>query len=55
MSLWPNKGEPDPRPAPGERYTRVTPVQPKNPTVPQDAFAALKLPLLPVPKVPPRT
>ncbi|WP_236243769.1 GMC family oxidoreductase N-terminal domain-containing protein [Streptomyces sp. CC228A] len=55
MSLWPNKGEPDPRPAQGERYTRVTPVQPKNPTVPQDAFAALKLPLLPVPKVPPRT
>ncbi|MER6051747.1 GMC family oxidoreductase [Streptomyces sp. NPDC001793] len=54
MSLWPNKGEPDPRPAPGRPYARVTPVEPLSPAVPASAFAALKLPLLPVPPVPPK-
>lgn len=52
MSLWPNKDEPDPRPAQGGRYVRVAPVAPKNPAVPEGAFGALRLPLLPVPRVP---
>jgi cholesterol oxidase len=50
MSLWPNKGESDPRPAPGEGYREVPPVPPVRPAVPGHAFAAL----LPVPEVPPR-
>ncbi|WP_254885740.1 GMC family oxidoreductase [Streptomyces sp. NA02950] len=53
MSLWPNKGEADPRPAQGEPYQRLSPVEPTAPAVPADAFGALKLPLLPVPVVPP--
>lgn len=31
MSFWPNKGEPDPRPAPGSAYERVRPVFPRPP------------------------
>src|SRR3954464_4791662 len=31
MSLWPNKGEPDPRPALGAAYEPVVPVQPAHP------------------------
>ncbi|MFC6062708.1 GMC oxidoreductase [Streptomyces ochraceiscleroticus] len=54
MSLWPNKGEADPRPAPGHPYQRLTPVEPQHPAVPEKAFAALKLPFVPVPKVPTR-
>jgi cholesterol oxidase len=50
MSLWPNKGDADPRPAQGEPYARVAPVAPRQPAVPKEAFAAL---LLPVPPVPP--
>ncbi|MGW3566741.1 GMC oxidoreductase [Streptomyces sp. NPDC000941] len=53
MSLWPNKGTPDPRPPQGAPYQRLSPVAPTAPAVPEDAFGALKLPLLPVPKVPP--
>ncbi len=41
FSLWPNKGEPDPRPAPGAPYERLTPVSPASPSVPADAPAAL--------------
>jgi cholesterol oxidase len=33
MSLWPNKGESDPRPEPGEPYRRVDPVAPGRPAV----------------------
>jgi cholesterol oxidase len=33
MALWPNKGDPDPRPAPGEPYRRVSPVAPRRPSV----------------------
>jgi cholesterol oxidase len=33
MSMWPNKGEPDPRPAPGSVYEPVPPVSPHNPAV----------------------
>ncbi|MFD4537362.1 GMC oxidoreductase [Kitasatospora sp. NPDC058397] len=52
MSMWPNKGEADRRPAQGEAYRRVAPVAPARPAVPEDAFGALRLPLLPVPEVP---
>ncbi|MCC3776665.1 GMC family oxidoreductase [Streptomyces sp. UNOB3_S3] len=52
MSFWPNKGEADPRPAQGRAYECTAAVQPRHPAVPKDAFAALRLPLLPVPEVP---
>ncbi|MFI2709852.1 FAD-dependent oxidoreductase [Micromonospora sp. NPDC018662] len=42
MSFWPNKGDPDPRPAPGSPYTRVPPVPPRTPAVPPHAPAALR-------------
>jgi cholesterol oxidase len=42
MSYWPNKGEDDPRPAPGEPYRRVPRVAPNNPAVPAHAPAALR-------------
>ncbi|MFE4022948.1 GMC family oxidoreductase N-terminal domain-containing protein [Streptomyces sp. NPDC059101] len=54
MSLWPNKGEADPRPAPGRPYARVAPVEPVRPAVPASAFGALRLPFLAVPPVPPK-
>ncbi|MEU6982833.1 GMC family oxidoreductase [Streptomyces sp. NPDC046324] len=54
MSLWPNKGEEDPRPGQGEAYVRVAAVAPKSPMVPADAFGALKLPFLGMPAVPPK-
>ncbi|MHC0434037.1 GMC family oxidoreductase N-terminal domain-containing protein [Streptomyces sp. O3] len=54
MSLWPNKGEPDPRPAQGAGYTRLAPVEPKSPAVPAEAFGALRLPFLGLPTVPPK-
>jgi cholesterol oxidase len=43
MSLWPNKGEADPRPAPGSAYRRVAPVGPVRPIVPATAPGALRL------------
>ncbi|MFD0272516.1 GMC oxidoreductase [Kitasatospora sp. NPDC127111] len=52
LSMWPNKGEEDRRPAPGEAYRRVAPVAPVRPAVPEGAFGALRLPLLAVPEVP---
>jgi cholesterol oxidase len=52
MSFWPNKGERDPRPAPGAAYVRPDPVEPRSPAVPADAFGALKLPFLGIPEVP---
>ncbi|MGW0840306.1 GMC oxidoreductase [Streptomyces sp. NPDC002787] len=54
MSYWPNNGEPDQRPAPGAGYERLRPVEPLHPAVPADAFGALRLPLVPVPTVPPK-
>lgn len=54
MSFWPNKGEPDERPASGAAYVRLAPVEPKSPAVPADAFGALKLPFLGIPVVPPK-
>ncbi len=43
VALWPNKGEPDPRPALGSTYQRVSPVAPRHPVVPDNAPAALRL------------
>ncbi|MFI5566064.1 GMC oxidoreductase [Streptomyces sp. NPDC051740] len=54
MSYWPNKGETDPRPAQGEAYRRLEPVEPKSPAVPAEAFGALRLPFLGMPAVPPK-
>ncbi|GGS93678.1 cholesterol oxidase [Streptomyces daghestanicus] len=54
MSYWPNKGEPDPRPAQGRAYERLAAVEPKAPVVPADAFGALRLPFLGMPAVPPK-
>ncbi|MDT9697822.1 GMC family oxidoreductase [Streptomyces sp. P17] len=54
MSFWPNKGEEDPRPAQDRPYERLQPVEPKAPTVPVEAFGALRLPFLGMPAVPPK-
>jgi cholesterol oxidase len=43
MSMWPNRGEPDPRPATGGPYRRIEPVYPIRPVVPDSAPAALRL------------
>ncbi|WP_433891893.1 GMC oxidoreductase [Streptomyces sp. CA-111067] len=54
MALWPNKGEADPRPGQGEGYRGIAAVRPAAPVVPEGAFGGLRLPLLPVPAVPPK-
>ena len=41
MALWPNRGEPDPRPAQGAGYRRLDPVEPLAPAVPASAFGRL--------------
>jgi cholesterol oxidase len=46
MSYWPNKGEADLRPSMDEPYRRMEPIPPKNPVVPDDAPAALRLPIV---------
>ncbi|GAA5170995.1 GMC family oxidoreductase [Amycolatopsis dongchuanensis] len=46
FSFWPNKGEADPRPPQEEGYRRLERVAPKNPAVPAEAPAALRLPLV---------
>ncbi|MGI5245566.1 FAD-dependent oxidoreductase [Dactylosporangium sp. CA-139066] len=43
MSMWPNRGEPDPRPDLGAPYTPVAPIAPSRPAVPAEAPAALRL------------
>jgi cholesterol oxidase len=43
MAMWPNKGGPDPRPAPGRPYRRVSPVRPRHPAVPDGAYGALRI------------
>ncbi len=52
MAFWPNKGEPDPRPAQGTPYVALEPVRPVSPAVPEEAFGALRLPFLGMPKMP---
>ena len=46
FSMWPNRGDADPRPALGAQYQRVAPVAPVKPVVPADAPAALRLPII---------
>ena len=48
MAFWPNKGDADERPALGAVYKRIDPVRPARPVVPDDAPAALRLPIFPV-------
>ncbi|WP_229072829.1 GMC oxidoreductase [Actinoplanes sp. DH11] len=43
VALWPNAGDPDPRPAMALPYLRLEPISPKNPVVPAHAPAALRL------------
>jgi cholesterol oxidase len=43
MALWPNKGEPDPRPPLGAAYRPIHSVPPHWPAVPADAPATLRL------------
>ncbi|HEX8305078.1 MAG TPA: GMC family oxidoreductase [Jatrophihabitans sp.] len=43
VALWPNSGEPDPRPPLGQPYRRLDPVPPVRPAVPAAAPAALRL------------
>ena len=44
MSLWPNKGELDPRPVQNNEYTRINAVAPNKPFVPAGAIGELLLP-----------
>jgi cholesterol oxidase len=37
MAMWPNKGEPDPRPSLGAPYRPVDPIDPREPAVPAGA------------------
>ncbi|WP_182524469.1 GMC oxidoreductase [Nocardioides dongkuii] len=46
MAFWPNKGEPDRRPDLGAPYTRIEPVSPVAPVVPDHAPGALRLPIV---------
>ncbi len=46
MSMWPNKGEADPRPQMGDQYAQVAAVAPRSPAVPPHAPAALRLPIV---------
>ena len=43
MAMWPNNGDPDPRPPLGDEYRRLEPVAPHTPFVPPGAPAALRL------------
>jgi cholesterol oxidase len=43
FAIWPNKGDPDRRPAPGKDYQRLNPISPRTPGVPQHAVGALRL------------
>jgi cholesterol oxidase len=44
MSFWPNRGQPDPRPALGEPYQRLRAVPPQSPAVPVGAPGELRVP-----------
>ena len=43
MALWPNAGEPDPRPPLGTPYRRIDPTPPRSPAVPAGAPAELRV------------
>ncbi|WP_433307609.1 FAD-dependent oxidoreductase [Actinoplanes sp. CA-030573] len=42
IGMWPNAGDPDPRPEPGSPYRRIDPVLPREPVVPATAPGALR-------------
>lgn len=46
MAMWPNRGEPDARPALEAAYVPVDPVAPRHPVVPDAAPGALRLPVV---------
>lgn len=46
FSLWPNRGDADPRPEQGVAYRVVEPVAPGSPVVPPDAPGAYRLPIV---------
>jgi cholesterol oxidase len=43
FSLWPNKGESDPRPPQGSGYRRIEWIRPNSPFVPEHALGALRV------------
>ncbi|CAB4539567.1 unannotated protein [freshwater metagenome] len=43
MSMWPNKGEADQRPAQGVDYKYLAPIKPLDPVVPASAYGALNV------------
>jgi len=43
LSMWPNKGDADLRPAQGAKYQRIFPIPPNQPFVPAGAVGALKI------------
>lgn len=43
MSMWPNKGDTDQRPAQGVAYKYLAPIKPVEPVVPAGAYGALKV------------
>jgi len=43
LSMWPNKGDLDLRPAQGAKYQRIFPIAPNQPFVPTGAVGALKI------------
>lgn len=43
MSMWPNKGDDDPRPSVGSSYQPIAPIMPHRPYIPASAPAALRL------------
>jgi len=46
MAFWPNRGEPDVRPALGASYQPIPPIAPRSPVVPESAPGALRLPIV---------
>jgi cholesterol oxidase len=45
VAMWPNKGQPDLRPAVGQKYLPVPAIAPANPVVPEAAPGGLRLPV----------
>lgn len=43
MSMWPNMGEADQRPAQGDEYKYLVPIKPKEPVVSEGAYGALRV------------
>jgi cholesterol oxidase len=45
LSLWPNKGESDHRPAQGQGYQMLSPIAPRSPLVPAGSHGELRIDL----------